>query len=260
MLSYHNDAAIKAIYVERFAQHRAADAVIQGQGYENGRGCFVGCTLQAYNHSQFPLELGWPEWLARLADTIFESLPEKQAAQFGTDLLNAVPVGADLNAIKGPFLLSIQRRNLERLKDNKEPYAQQCRDAIQGVIAWLETGMQEAQRSAYSAARSAGSAARSAADSAGSAAYSAYSAAYSTDSAARSAADSADSAAYSADSADSAAYSTADSAGSAARSAGYSGYSAYSARYSAYSAARLAESQFQRDNLLTLLTALEVAA
>lgn len=170
--AYHGDAAVKALYVERFAQHRAADAVIQGQGYEGGRGCFVGCTLQDYDHSRFPEELGWPEWLARLADTIFEGLPRAEASQFGTDLLDAVLVGADLEAVKGPFLLSIQRRNLDRLKDNTEPYAQQCRDAIQGVISWLEAGMPEAQRSAaesaaWSVARSvAWSAAWSAADSA----------------------------------------------------------------------------------------------
>ncbi len=59
MKAYHNDPAVKAKYEERFAQHRAADAVIQGQGYDNGRGCFVGCTLQGYDHSRFPEELGW---------------------------------------------------------------------------------------------------------------------------------------------------------------------------------------------------------
>ena len=161
--AYHGDPAVKAKYVARFAEHRAADAVIQGQGYEDGRGCFVGCTLQYYDHSRFPIELGWPEWLARLADMIFEGLPKREAPQFGTDLLAAVPEGADLDAVKGPFLLSIQRRNLERLKDDTEPYAQQCRDAIQGVITWLEAGMPEAQRAAAeSAAWSAESAARSA--------------------------------------------------------------------------------------------------
>ena len=217
--AYHGDPAVKAKYVARFAEHRAADAVIQGHGYEDGHGCFVGCTLQDYDHSRFPIELGWPEWLARLADTIFEGLPKAEAPQFGTDLLNAVPVGADLDAIKGPFLLSIQRRNLDRLKDNTEPYAQKCRDAIQGVITWLEAGMPEEQRSA---AWSAASAAWSAAAESARSAESAWSAA------------------------SAAAWSAAESAWSAAAAA------ARSAEWSA-------ESQAQRNSLLSLLAALEVA-
>ena len=223
--AYHGDAAVKAKYVERFAQHRAADAVIQGQGYENERGCFVGCTLQNYDHSRFPIELGWPEWLAQLADTIFEGLPKKEAPQFGTDLLMAVPIGADLGAVKGPFLLSIQRRNIERLKDNTEPYVQQCRNAIQGVITWLEAGMPEWQRAAAESA--------------------AWSAARSAESAARLAMISA---------AESAAWWAAESAAWSAESAAWS-----ASRSAARSAARSAESQTQRGSLLSLLAALETA-
>ena len=76
MLAYHNDPAVKAKYTARFAAHRAADQVIQGIGFDNGRGCFVGCTLDNYDHSQFPVELGIPEWLAQLLDKIFEGLPK----------------------------------------------------------------------------------------------------------------------------------------------------------------------------------------
>lgn len=139
MQSYHNDPAVKEKYVQRFAAHRAADDVVQGMGYENGRGCFVGCTLNDYDHSRFPIELGWPEWLARLADSIFEGLPKKKAPQFGTDLLTAVPIGADLQKVQAPFLISIHLRNLARLSGNTDPYAEQCRSAIQGVIQYLQT-------------------------------------------------------------------------------------------------------------------------
>ena len=100
MLAYHNDPAVKAKYEARFAAHRAADEVIQGTGFDNGRGCFVGCTLDAYEHSRFPTELGWPLWLAHLADTIFEGVPEAEAPQFGTDLLAAVQPGVDLDAAR----------------------------------------------------------------------------------------------------------------------------------------------------------------
>lgn len=157
MKAYHNDPAVKAKYVERFAKHRAADEVIQGTGFDNGRGCFVGCTLDAYKHDRFPTELGWPEWLARLADTIFEGVPKEAAPQFGTDLLEAVRPGAELEQARVPFLLFVQRRNLERLKNAPEPYGQQCRDVVQVVIDWLEAGGKDesAASAAWSAAASA---------------------------------------------------------------------------------------------------------
>lgn len=182
MLSYLNDPAVKAKYTARFADHRAADEVIQGTGFDNGRGCFVGCTLDDYNHSRFPVELGWPEWLAHLADAIFEGVPKTEAAQFGTDLLEAVPIGVDLEPLRHRFALTVQQRNLARLAGNDEPYAVECRAAIEGVIAYLqaedkaESAAESAARSAWSAAWSAESAARSARSAARSAAWSAESA------------------------------------------------------------------------------------
>ena len=172
MISYHNDPAVKAKYVARFAAHRAADEVIQGQGFENGRGCFVGCTLDAYDHEQFPIELGWPEWLARLADVIFEGLPKSESAQFGTDLLEAVPVGIDLEPLQWRLAIERHQRALVRLGDNSEPYAIQVRDALSQVIAYCascligketETAGESARSAVALAALSAESAALSAA-------------------------------------------------------------------------------------------------
>ena len=116
MLSYHNDPLVKQKYIARFATHRAADAVIQGTGFANGRGCFVGCTLNEYNHYAFPKELGWPIWLAYCADSIFEGLPKSLAPQFGTDLLEAVPVGVDLEPLK--WMLAVAR--MDRLIEQQE--------------------------------------------------------------------------------------------------------------------------------------------
>src|SRR6266446_7819372 len=189
MLSYHNDPALKAKYIARFAAHREADQVIQGLGYENGRGCFVGCTLEQYDHELFPVELGWPEWLAYLADKIFEGLPKSEAPQFGTDLLEAVPVGVDLEPVQYQLAISRHERQLIRLADNKEPYAEQCRAALQNVINYLHQKIDaefltesawaaaeaavEAARSAWSAARSAAEAAAWSAESAARSAWSA---------------------------------------------------------------------------------------
>jgi hypothetical protein len=198
MLSYHNDPAIKEKYVKRFAQHRAADAVIQGTGYEKGRGCFVGCTLESYQHSRFPIELGWPEWLAHLADRIFEELPESQAPQFGTDLLDCVPVGVDLEPVKWQLAIWRHENQLKALENNTEPYTEKCRSAITQVVEYCRSMLDKkfdsesatrAAEAAQAAARSAAAAADSAAQAAAwSALAAAWSAAAAADSAARSAA------------------------------------------------------------------------
>ena len=198
MLSYHNDPVVKLKYQARFEAHRKADDVIQGTGYDNGRGCFVGCTLNKYDHSRFPVELGWPEWLARLADSIFEGIPKSEAPQFGTDLLDAVQIGKDLEPVKWHLAIARHKVQIERLKDNSEPYAEHVRNALQSVIVYCQSELtntateEMAESAARSAARSAAESARSAAESAAWSAWSAWSAAESTWSA-RSAAESAES-------------------------------------------------------------------
>lgn len=161
MLSYHNDPLVKQKYVARFAEHRRLDQVIQGTGFSNGRGCFVGCTLDNYDHSRFPVELGWPEWLAHLADAIFEGVPKHEAAQFGMDLLEAVPVGVDLESVKWRIAIARHERSLLLLEDNPADYAAQCRAAIQQVIAYCENNLtcDVGSESAAEAARAAESAA-----------------------------------------------------------------------------------------------------
>ena len=160
MKAFHGDPAIKAKYQARLAAHRADEHLTQGIGWESGKGCAVGCTLEAYNHAAYKTELGLPEWLARLEDRIFEGLPKGEAEQFSEDFLAAIPVGANVEPVKALLASQRHRRDLERLKSNTEPYAEQCRQALQKVIDWLEAGAAEVSRSAAeSAAESAWSAA-----------------------------------------------------------------------------------------------------
>ena len=49
-----------------------------------------------------------------------------------------MPVGADLELVRVPFLLSLQQRNIARLSGSAGTCAQQCREAIQLVINHLE--------------------------------------------------------------------------------------------------------------------------
>jgi len=128
MRAYHNDPKVKAKYVNRMKRHIKSDEVKQGVGYENGRGCAVGCTLNGYDHKAFEDELGVPEALAWLLDDL------KDAPQFALDFLEAIPVGADLSLIAPKF-------NLWLLKDKEHGVYQYAdakgKKAINGVAKLL---------------------------------------------------------------------------------------------------------------------------
>jgi hypothetical protein len=252
MLSaFHNDPAIKAKYLARVREHARLDHLVQGTGWKNGKGCAVGCTLESYHHSRYPIELGIPVWLAHLEDQIFEKLPWDEARSWPERFLVAIPVGADLEPVQWQQAIWRHERQLDALKDNAEPYATQVRDAIRLVIdycrARLEGAATEKQRNAESGAGawSAADLAWSAADLAWSAARSARSMARSM---ARSAARSAQSAARSAEAAaesgaEAAARSAAWSAEAAAESAAESEAAAESAAESEAAAESAAESE-----------------
>ena len=151
--AFHNDPAVKAKYQARLAAHRAAEQLIQGTGFDphTFKGCAVGCTLNEYDHSRYPIELGLPEWLACLEDRIFEGLPKGEAEQFAEDFLAAIPIGADVSAVRGKLAILRHTRDLTRLEGNTDPYAADVRAAIQGVIDWIKGGEQAAESAARSA-------------------------------------------------------------------------------------------------------------
>ena len=194
LLSFHNDAAVKTKYVDRVKAHAAADRLVQGVGWEEGKGCAVGCTFENYDHSRGPIEIGVPEWLMRLEDKVFEGLPKSDAMQWPVIFLEAIPVGVDLDPLRHKLAILRAERNLTILTNNKENYAIEVRAAIGAIIEYHKNSLvgfgtaRSAESAAESAARSAESAAWSAAWSAESAAWSAESAAWSAASAAWSAA------------------------------------------------------------------------
>ena len=197
MKAFHNDPKLKEFYISRVRHHRELDNLVQGSGWDNGKGCAIGCTLENYDHNQYEKELGVPEWLARLEDTIFEGLPKKEAMLWPERFLSAVRVGDDLERVKTPFLIYILEQNLISLDALPDmtlfpevlKAIEGSRAAVVDVIrchhendteaAWSAASAESAAWSAASA-ESAASAARSAAESAesaaGSAAWSARSA------------------------------------------------------------------------------------
>ena len=203
MIAYNNDEKVKSKYVARMRAHIKADELVQGTGFEsNGktRGCAVGCTLDRYDHKGFETELGIPEDVARLFDTLFEGLPVKNAPEFALDFLLAVKPGSDLTRIRFKFCAFLMREALARVEalTLNADLKKQVIDAIWRSLKLNEEagegGVVSANRwsAARSAARSARSAARSAVRSA------AWSAGNAAESAARSARSAAESAARSA--------------------------------------------------------------
>ena len=136
--AYHADSTVKAAYVKRFADRRAAGNVFQNVGSDSLHGSFIGCLLNANQPEWLPIDVGWPVWFGELVEAIFGGLPRDGAIQFGAETLEAVPVGANLELVRIPFLLSIQQRNIIRLAGNASTYARQCRKAVQQVIKYLE--------------------------------------------------------------------------------------------------------------------------
>jgi len=138
MLAYHNDPAVKEKYLTLVREHMRADEIVRGVGYQPGteespaKMCAVGCTLDAYDHSRYPIELGLPEWLARVEDKLFEGMSEEKAIAFPLDFLEAIKIGADIKKAKAPFLIMVLRSALTSFDHEKFPAVKY---AIDGSIA-----------------------------------------------------------------------------------------------------------------------------
>ncbi len=137
--AFNNKKYEKDFYVKRLIHHRKMEHLVQGTGWEsNGEthGCAIGCLFEKYDHQLGPRLIGLPEWLLRLCDHLFEKLPSREANEFAIDWVKAIPVGADVGPVKRQLAIWRCEISLVRLKDNKEPYAIECRNAIQLVIAY----------------------------------------------------------------------------------------------------------------------------
>ncbi len=238
-------SAIKQHYVNRAHFHRNADEIAQGMyvgTQEDGRPgyCAVGCLVHDGDHSLFEKEMGVSRVIARLADCIFEGLPEPDFKAFPVQFIEAIPVGADLSLVAAHFmvwLLADADNGVIRFAN------EQGKAAIEKVAALYERRIasdEPTEQEWESAARAAARAAYAAADAAARAAYAA-----------------ADAAARAADAAARAAYAAADAARAAYAAADAAAYAADAAARAAYAAARAAYQQM-RDKFLELLASAPV--
>jgi hypothetical protein len=105
LIAFHGDPALKTKYLDRVEAHRQADEIIQGQYWDKGRGCGIGCTIHGSDHSLYEKKLGIPVAVARLEDAIFEGLPYGEAKGFPGAFLRAITPGADLSMVAPEFTL-----------------------------------------------------------------------------------------------------------------------------------------------------------
>src|SRR6059036_1776153 len=98
-------------------KHREEDRYIAGS-YAKGkgddwRGCSIGCSVRSLQllgrlpsdfhnnyHAGLAVALGWPEWLVRLQDTLFEGLLPSERPAWTETLAQAVPIGVDLEPVR----------------------------------------------------------------------------------------------------------------------------------------------------------------
>jgi len=182
-----------ALLTTEVAAHIAADAIIQGEYWVTegndvgGKGCFIGCLAHSSDAGELGDKFGLPLPLVKIAENIFENLPEDEAKNFFARLPKAVGRdGKDLSRVHWKFL-ALELRALPVMPS-------QIQDVIDPVIAGiglLAAGDEWPKDAAYAAARAAADAA-----------YAADAAAYAARAAARAAAyAAARAAAYAADAA-----------------------------------------------------------
>jgi hypothetical protein len=176
MKAFHDDATIKAKYLDRVRAHAAADEIEKGFYWQDGRGCAIGCTIHGSDHAAYETELGIPRWLALLEDKIFEGLPLDQAKLWPEKFLAAIAVGQDLEAVKAPFLAFVvaDAKESARSAAAARTAAAARADAVAAAVAaaraaaakaaadaaaWSAAALQAAARTAAAAAAAAQAAA-----------------------------------------------------------------------------------------------------
>lgn len=105
MKAFHSDPAIKEKYLDRVRIHRAADELVKGTYWQNGKGCAIGCTIHSGEHADYETKLGIPIVLARLEDALFEGLPNELAMTWPERFLDAITPSADLSKVWNKFAI-----------------------------------------------------------------------------------------------------------------------------------------------------------
>lgn len=97
MSAFHGSQELKGNLIKQLEAHYAADEIVKGQYWEDGKGCAVGCCIHGSSHELMSETYGIPIELCNLLDVIFEGLENSAAKEFPLQFVKAIPVGADLS-------------------------------------------------------------------------------------------------------------------------------------------------------------------
>ena len=169
MKSYNNDPEFKKKAVEAAIRHREMDMLMPdtyGKYTAHGfKGCSIGCdafditgNIPNSPHKVTAKYFGFPEWLERLRDSIFEGLERADRVNWHVDIKKAIPIGmneADFDQVKKDFLIWLMEQNIKVVEGlNIERVLKGITlSAIHGVIEALEIGegLEEAKNAAMAA-------------------------------------------------------------------------------------------------------------
>ncbi len=153
MQAFHDDPELKNFVLGQLAQHREADRLVKGHYWERGKGCAVGCTLEAVrlrnkkrriehgSHALYEGELGIPRVLAFLEDRIFERLPNGDSQRWPERFISAIAPGADLTLVWPRLALWHLAEELPPRVSDKHPKTRAALDEIAALFReWTETG------------------------------------------------------------------------------------------------------------------------
>jgi hypothetical protein len=176
----------KTEFVAEMQAHRAADHFISGNYFDarTGKGCAVGCGVETINkrlglnlehcsHAGLANALGWPVWLCKMEDRIFEGLPPLEGSAWPVDLATAVPEGVDLEPALNQILARMLREVVLPVAGSSAAIVQRVADGC--ATNWASDDPKKAWQAAASAyaASAYASAAADAADAASASAYAA---------------------------------------------------------------------------------------
>ena len=120
----------KALRAE-VAAHIEADALIRGQYWGDGKGCFIGCLTHSDDPAPAFERFGLPVAVLRIAEGIFEALPDDEGRAFCAALPDAVERdGKDLSRVHWAFLAEELRA--------LPPLPQEVQGVIDPVIAGMD--------------------------------------------------------------------------------------------------------------------------
>ena len=155
MTSYNNNPEFKKKAIEAAIRHRDMDMLMSGTygNIDDGfKGCSIGCDafditggIAGDPHKTTADYFGFPLWLERLRDSIFEGLGKADRSNWHIDIKKSIPIGMnypDFDLVKKDFLIWLMEENIKVVEslDIERVLKGIVLSSIYGVIEALKAG------------------------------------------------------------------------------------------------------------------------